>query len=116
LAAEGVQATVVNARFAKPLDEALLIELAATCGRVLTVAENVEAGGFGSAVLEFYSSRPTMPEVKIVGLPDEFIEHGPQALWRDRFNLSAEGSVREVRAAFPALSPLGRRTVLAASE
>jgi hypothetical protein len=57
-----------------------------------------------------------MPRVKIVGLPDQFVEHGPQALWRDRFNLSAEGIVREVKAGFPELYQVRRPTALAASE
>ena len=52
LAAEGIAATVVNARFVKPLDERLILELAARCGAIVTVEENVGAGGFGSAVLE----------------------------------------------------------------
>ena len=52
LAAEGISASVVNARFVKPLDERLILELAARCGAIVTVEENVKAGGFGSAVLE----------------------------------------------------------------
>lgn len=102
---DGIAATVVNMRFAKPLDADLLAALGATHSRILTVEEQVAAGGFGSAVLEFYAHRAApAPTVKIVGLPDEFIEHGPQALWRDHFNLSAEGIVREVRASFPDLA------------
>ena len=63
-----------------------------------------------SAVLEFYANRQApAPVVKIVGLPDCFIDHGPQAMWRDKFNLSAEGIVREVKAGFPELY-LIRRT------
>jgi 1-deoxy-D-xylulose-5-phosphate synthase len=117
LAAEGIEATVINARFAKPLDEELLATVAATCGRVVTIEENVEAGGFGSGVLEFYSNRAaTAPRVKIVGLPDQFIEHGPQAYWRDQFNLSAEGIVREVKAGFPDLYILQHPAMRAASE
>ncbi len=105
LAQDGVEATVVNARFAKPLDVDLLAELGRTHSRILTVEEGVEAGGFGSAVLEFYSHRAgTAPVVKVVGLPDVMIEHGPQSYWRDQFNLSAEGIVREVRAGFPKLA------------
>ncbi|MGI8587217.1 MAG: 1-deoxy-D-xylulose-5-phosphate synthase [Chloroflexia bacterium] len=107
LAKDGIEATVVNARFAKPLDEEMLTHLAATHSRILTTEESVEAGGFGSAVLEFYSTRPApAPVVKIVGLPDHFVDHGPQAYWRDIHNLSPAGIVREVRSGFPELYPL----------
>jgi len=104
LAQDGIQATVVNARFAKPLDAELLAELGRTHSRILTVEEGVEAGGFGGAILEFYADRAApAPAVKIVALPDLFIDHGPQALWRDRFNLSAAGLMREIHAGFPEL-------------
>jgi 1-deoxy-D-xylulose-5-phosphate synthase len=110
LARDGIEAAVINARFAKPLDTELLADLSQTYSRILTVEEAVEAGGFGSAVLEFYANRQApAPVVKIVGLPDTFIDHGPQAMWRDKFNLSAEGIVREVKAGFPELY-LIRRT------
>ncbi len=104
LAAEGIEATVVNARFVKPLDTDLLTALSRTHHRFLTVEENVEAGGFGSAVLEFFAARAeAAPTVKVVGLPDLFVDHGPVGYWRDRFNLSADGLLREVRAGFPDL-------------
>jgi 1-deoxy-D-xylulose-5-phosphate synthase len=110
LAKDGIEAAVINARFAKPLDTDLLADLSQTYSRILTVEEAVEAGGFGSAVLEFYANRQApAPVVKIVGLPDCFIDHGPQGMWRDKFNLSAEGIVREVKAGFPELY-LIRRT------
>ncbi len=102
LAAEGIEAAVINARFAKPVDEELLAELAHNFDRVLTVEEGSIPGGFGDAVLEFFHAHHDLPEPKIhcIGLPDHFIEHGPQSLWRDRFNLSAEGIVRVVREQF----------------
>ncbi len=105
LAQDGIEATVVNARFAKPLDEELLADVISKFGRVLTVEEGAIPGGFGDAVLEFYHQRPSLkePKIRIIGLPDEFVEHGPQPLWRDRFNLSAEGIVREVQRQFPDL-------------
>jgi 1-deoxy-D-xylulose-5-phosphate synthase len=104
LAEEGIEAAVINARFAKPLDEELLAELARKYGRILTVEEQMEAGGFGGAVLEFFANRAApAPVVKIVGLPDSFVDHGPQAYWRDQHNLSAEGIAREVKTAFPDL-------------
>ncbi len=109
LAEEGTGCAVANARFAKPLDAELIMELAASTGRILTVEENVLAGGFGGAVLELLSQAgPEGVKVECLGLPDKFIEHGPQQLFRTMFNLDAEGIARSVRAAFPEL----RRTLL----
>lgn len=105
LAEQGVEAAVINARFAKPLDETMLAGLGSNFTRILTVEEGTKAGGFGAAVLEFFHSHENLKEPKIscLALPDQFIDHGPQALYRDHFNLSAEGIVREVKQHFPDL-------------
>ena len=102
LAASGVECAVVNARFVKPLDIDMLLSLASKSGHVVTVEENVLAGGFGSAVLEALETAG-MSNVRVerIGLPDRFIEHGPQEFLRSMFDLDAEGIVRRVRAAFP---------------
>ncbi len=104
LAAGGVEATVVNARFAKPLDSKLLIDVASRAKRVITVEENVLSGGFGSSVADLFQ-KAGMDDVQIrcVGLPDEFIEHGPQAVLRSRYGLDAEGIGRQVLDLFPVL-------------
>jgi 1-deoxy-D-xylulose-5-phosphate synthase len=78
LAAAGISAHVVNARFIKPLDERMLMELAS--GRpapILTLEEGVLAGGFGAAVMEFYAVKG-IRDVTVVpfGVPDRFIDHG----------------------------------------
>ena len=74
---KGVEATVVNARFIKPIDKGMLEEIAKTSKKIFTVEEGIATGGFGSAVLEFYEQE-TMTDVKVrcLALPDEFIEHG----------------------------------------
>jgi len=92
----GTDACVVNARFVKPIDTGLIGSLAQEIKYVLTVEENVISGGFGSSVLE-HLSELNIPGLKIkrLGLPDEFIEHGPQNLLRKRFSLDAEGIARE---------------------
>jgi 1-deoxy-D-xylulose-5-phosphate synthase len=102
LASEGVEAAVINARFAKPLDEELLANLGANFTRIITVEEGSLQGGFGDAVLEFFHKHDNLvePKIRCIALPDQFIDHGPQAHWRDRFNLSAEGIVREVKTHF----------------
>ncbi len=92
LAKEGFGATVVNARFVKPLDEHLILNLAAKHGRVMTVEENMLAGGFGSAVLELLADRNlTGITVKRLGIPDIFVEHGAQDVLRHKFGLDAAG-------------------------
>ncbi len=96
LATQGISVAVANARFVKPLDTALLEGLAARFKHIVTVEENTISGGFGSAVAEFYSSyrilhtSSLIPHPCIIGIPDQFIEHGaPQAL------MAAIGLTRE---------------------
>jgi len=74
---EGQYATVVNARFAKPLDADLICRLAERIGRVVTAEENALDGGFGSAVVELLADRG-LPQVRVkrLGLPNRFIPHG----------------------------------------
>ena len=87
----GVSAAVLNARFVKPLDEDAICELAAKFGRVVTVEENVAAGGFGSAVLECLSRRG-LHSVKtmLVAVGDTFVEHGSQAILRHKYAVDAD--------------------------
>jgi 1-deoxy-D-xylulose-5-phosphate synthase len=89
LAAAGIAATVVNARFIKPLDEALLLALGERIGRIVTIEEGVLAGGFGSAVCELYQRAGlTGVRVRMLGLPDAFIEHGSVAELREQVGLT----------------------------
>jgi 1-deoxy-D-xylulose-5-phosphate synthase len=83
LAAEGISASVVNARFVKPLDERLVLELAARCGAIVTVEENVKAGGFGSAVLELLSSRDVPAPTRVLAVPDRVFEQASQGRLRE---------------------------------
>jgi 1-deoxy-D-xylulose-5-phosphate synthase len=89
LAADGIDATVVNARFAKPLDERLILDLIERCGAIVTVEENVRAGGFGSAVLEFLSSRGLTVPARVLAVPDRVFEQASQGRLRDLAGLSA---------------------------
>ncbi|MFZ5452028.1 MAG: 1-deoxy-D-xylulose-5-phosphate synthase [Thermodesulfobacteriota bacterium] len=92
---QGHKATVVNARFIKPLDEQLILSLAAKCGRVLTVEENVAQGGFGSAVLELFSDHGlTGIPVKRLAIPDVFMEHGKPDILRQKYGLDAAGILK----------------------
>jgi 1-deoxy-D-xylulose-5-phosphate synthase len=104
LAEEGVRCSVVNARFAKPLDAELITGLAERMP-MLTVEENALAGGFGSAVMELLSGSGLPPvKVESLGLPDRFIEHGTQERLRAMFNLHREGIIQKIRASFPGLA------------
>jgi 1-deoxy-D-xylulose-5-phosphate synthase len=104
LTASGIEATVVNARFAKPLDSKLLIDIAGRIKRIITVEENALSGGFGSSVTKlFQSTGMDDVQVRCIGLPDEFIEHGPQAVLRSRYGLDTDGIGQQVLALFPVL-------------
>jgi 1-deoxy-D-xylulose-5-phosphate synthase len=104
LAKQGLRCAVVDARFLKPLDEELILDLAQKCGRVLTVEENVLAGGFGSSVLELLAShRVAGIQVEVAAIPDEFVEHGQPQILREKYGLDADGLARRAIAAFPRL-------------
>ncbi|KPC54498.1 1-deoxy-D-xylulose-5-phosphate synthase [Amantichitinum ursilacus] len=77
-AGEALDATVVNMRFIKPLDEARLLELAATHDLLVTVEDNAIMGGAGSAVLEVLSAHQLTTQTLLLGLPDAYVEHGEQ--------------------------------------
>jgi len=81
----GVNATVINPRFIKPLDDDLICTWAKRTNRVVTIEDNVRQGGFGSAVLELFSRRRLCEvQTSCLGHPDIFVEHGPQKdLWKD---------------------------------
>lgn len=92
LVSAGINAAVVNARFIKPLDEALILDQARKTGRIVTVEENVLQGGFGSAVLELLqdSGLYQIP-VKRLGIQDQFIEQGTQTQLRHDVGIDADG-------------------------
>src|SRR5438874_7599673 len=106
LARDGLEATVVNARFAKPLDEERILALAARIPRFVTVEEHVIAGGFGSAVGELLAERGARVDLEILGIPDEHVDHGSQKLWRHHYGIDAEGIADAVRRRWPQLAPM----------
>ena len=90
LAEKGISATVVNCRFVKPLDADLIGALAGEIPRIITVEENVRQGGFGSAVLECLSDLGiTGFHLQCIGIPDTFVEHGPQKILRSKYGIDA---------------------------
>ncbi len=93
LSKEGIDAGIINARFAKPLDEELLLKAAADYPYVMTVEENVLQGGFGSAVLQLYNRHSQLQNVSFeaLGVPDRFIEHGSPSILLKECGLDPEG-------------------------
>jgi 1-deoxy-D-xylulose-5-phosphate synthase len=99
LAQEGLSVTVINARFVKPLDHALLGQVAKRVPALVTVEEGAKMGGFGSAVLESLSEQGiTHLRTRLIGLPDRYIEQGPQELLREKYGLITEGIAQSVKA------------------
>jgi 1-deoxy-D-xylulose-5-phosphate synthase len=96
--AHGVEPTVADARFAKPLDGELVEQLAAEHDVLVTVEENVLAGGFGSAVLEELAERDLLGDTRVlrVGLPDRYVTHGKPALLREEVGLTPEAVAERV--------------------
>lgn len=89
-----ISATVINARFVKPLDTDLIARYAARLPRILTVEENTREGGFGSAVLEALADAGVSGfRIQRLGIDDVFVEHGPQTLLRRLHGIDAEGIV-----------------------
>ena len=99
-AAEALDATVVNMRFVKPLDVALVKQMAATHDLIVTVEEHQIMGGAGSAVLEVLSK--TNAKVLLLGLPDRFVDHGDPAKLLASVGLDAEGIRKSVESAIMA--------------
>jgi 1-deoxy-D-xylulose-5-phosphate synthase len=90
--------TVVNMRFARPLDEALLLELAQTHRRFITLEEHSLMGGFGAAVCEFAADRGLTVAIERVGVPNVLIQHDKQPIQRAGFGLSGESLAARIRA------------------
>ncbi len=101
LANQGVEATVINARFCKPLDAETILNAVRRCGSVVTVEDGVASGGFGSAVLELLAEAGLTVPATVIGLPDHFIEHGPVSVLRDLAGLTAEEIARKALAQMP---------------
>jgi len=98
--AEELNATIIDMRFVKPLDQSLLIKLAQTHSQIVTVEENSILGGAGSAVSEFLMSQQYTGKVLHLGLPDSFVEQGTQAEIYHMLQLDSEGIAAQIDAFF----------------
>ena len=94
--AERLDATVVNMRFVKPLDEAMVVQMAAEHRWLVTLEENVVAGGAGSAVNECLAARGIQAPVRNIGLPDRFVEQGERGELLAECSLDADGVLRQL--------------------
>jgi 1-deoxy-D-xylulose-5-phosphate synthase len=99
LAERGIEATVADARFAKPIDVGLAAQLAAEHDLLVTVEEGVLAGGFGSAVWESLSDAGLAPRILRVGLPDRFVTHGAPALLHHEVGFTGARIAERIEAA-----------------
>ncbi len=99
---DGITCEVVNMRFVKPLDNALLDDVATSFKHIVTLENNAGIGGFGSAVAEYLASHHAHgPEIHIHGIPDRFIDHGSPAELAAELGLDVPGIVRFVKACLP---------------
>jgi 1-deoxy-D-xylulose-5-phosphate synthase len=96
-AGDDIDATVVNMRFVKPMDRELIGEMAATHDLIVTVEENVVAGGAGSGVAEILQELGKTPAILHLGLPDQFIDHGDPAALLAGVGLNRDGIAAAVR-------------------
>jgi len=96
----GIEATVVNARFAKPLDTDLIAPLAEQIGRVVTLEEGCLMGGFGSAVAEALLDLDIVVPVKRIGVPDQLVEHATAEESKKQLGLTGSQIANQVRTAF----------------
>jgi 1-deoxy-D-xylulose-5-phosphate synthase len=99
LASRGVQAEVVNCRFLKPYDRDVLRDVAERHLRVITIEEGAVTNGFGAYMVRELAALASEPsiEVRCLGLPDRFIEHGPRDVLLRDLGLDAEGIATEAR-------------------
>src|SRR5687768_15862326 len=105
LAKDGIETTVINARFVKPLDSALLLALARTKRLIVTVKEAYLAGGFGSAILELLEENGLQDKVSLVrmGIPDRIVTHGDAKLLLAKYGLDSDGIYTRVKEAVDVL-------------
>ena len=99
LEAEGISATLINARFAMPFDKEAIKELPAEHSLLVTMEENVQSGGFGEHVTEYVKTNGIALEVLTVALPDCYVEHGNVEVLKKELHVDAESVAKRIIAA-----------------
>jgi len=112
-AAEQLDATLADMRFVKPLDEALVVQLAESHDLLVTVEEAAVMGGAGSAVLECLAAHGLQASVLQLGLPDAFVDHGDQAAILAGLGLDSTGIASAIRTQLDSLAQMGGRSAAA---
>ncbi|MGE5401075.1 MAG: 1-deoxy-D-xylulose-5-phosphate synthase [Ignavibacteriales bacterium] len=97
LSQEGIQCGIVNMRFVKPLDTKILDDVASKHKKIITLEENSVAGGFGSAVAEYFIDKNYKNDILRIALPDKFIEHGTQDELHHLIEMDSEGIASQVK-------------------
>ena len=100
LRSDGINAQVVNMRYVKPLDTELLDEVASKFNKIVTIEENSIVGGFGSGVIEYFADKNYKNDIKRLGLPDKFVDHGTQAELYKILGVDADGICKNVKTFF----------------
>lgn len=96
LESQGINAEVVNMRFAKPLDTDLLDDISSRFKKIVTLEENSIIGGFGSGVLEYFADKNYKNDILRIGLPDKFVDHGTQEELHKMLGIDPDGIVNQV--------------------
>ena len=96
----GYSCSLVNARFVKPIDEAMIKEMAQSHKLLVTMEENVASGGFGEKVREYMDSLYTPCRLLSVAIPDEYVEHGNVSLLYQEVGIDAESVTKRVVTAY----------------
>ena len=111
---KGVRATVVNARFLRPLDEALLLPLAQRISKVVTMEEGALPGGFGAALVEALSDKGIQSTVYRIGIPDVLVDHASPDQSKQALGLTPSQMAERILKRFPLLTGPGSRSAVAA--
>ena len=99
LKADGISASVINLRFAAPLDEELLLRLTAKHTLIVTLEENVQAGGLGEKIAAFYQEKNKQVKQLFVALPNAFLEHGEVAVLKEKVSLTPQAITEKIKKA-----------------
>ncbi|MFA7421141.1 MAG: 1-deoxy-D-xylulose-5-phosphate synthase [Melioribacteraceae bacterium] len=97
LAEEGISSEIINVRFVKPLDEVILDSIAGRFSKIVTLEESTILGGFGSAVLEYFSEKNYKNDILRIALPDNFVDHGTQEELHKILGIDPEGIYAKVK-------------------
>lgn len=98
LMADGLDVALINARFAKPIDEKTILEIARECTAILTLEENSLPGGFGQQVQTLLNKQGWKGRLDLIALPDHFVEHGTQTILRAEVGLDAPAIIARAKA------------------